>query len=318
MLETLKFVQGAVAKKDYVPALTHFRIHNGFIRGYNGSIALCSPIDLNLTCNPRAVQFVKAVQTCESTVQLHMTPTKRLAVRSGSFSALVECLPDDVEYPDIKPEGDTVPLEGDLLETLKILSPFIAEDASRPWARGVLFRGQSAYATNNVIVAERWLGPVFPVEINIPQEAIKELLRIGIPPTSLQVSNASATFHFGAGKWLRCQLYSTQWPDVSPILDRECNATPLPEGFFDSLEKLTPFVGDEGYCYLRGGRVSTTQVDEVGAAVEVPGLVAESCFNLKQLQLVGTVAQRMDLSLHPAPCLFYGDKLRGAIVGMRT
>ena len=44
MLKALKFVQGAVSKKDLVPALTHFRIENGTVRSYNGMLALCTPI----------------------------------------------------------------------------------------------------------------------------------------------------------------------------------------------------------------------------------------------------------------------------------
>src|SRR6266478_2176594 len=162
MLEILKFIQGAVSKKDYVPALQHFRIKDGTIQGFNGAIALSSPINLNLCCNPLAVPFIKAIQTCRDTVQLHLTQSKRLAIKSGSFVAFIECLPDDKDFPTIVPEGDDISIDGELLvSNLKILAPFIAEDASRIWARGILFRGTSAYATNNVILVEKWLGSNF-------------------------------------------------------------------------------------------------------------------------------------------------------------
>lgn len=317
MIDTLKFVQGAVARKDYVPSLVHFRIHNGFVLGYNGSLALCSPINVNLSCSPKATSFVKAVQMCDETVQLHMTPNGRLAVKSGSFSAFVDCLPNDKDFPNVAPEGQEIPLQGNLLETLEVLAPFIAEDASRPWARGVLFRGQSAYATNNVVVVERWLGTTLPVEINVPEEAVKELLRIGDPPTRLQVSENSATFHFEGDRWLRCQLYSTQWPDVTPVLDRPAQPTPVPPGFFEALEKLGPFVDEMGRCFFRDGKVATGQADDTGAFVQVDGLSVPGCYNLKQLQLLKGVTEQIDFGMYPAPCLFYGDALRGAIVGMR-
>ena len=42
MLAELKFVQGAVAKKDFIPSLTHFEIKDGMIKGLNGSLALCA------------------------------------------------------------------------------------------------------------------------------------------------------------------------------------------------------------------------------------------------------------------------------------
>jgi hypothetical protein len=39
-------------------------------------------------------------------------------------------------------------------------------------------------------------------------------------------------------------------------------------------------------------------------------------FNLKQLQKLETVATTIDFSLYPRPCIFYGDLIRGAIMGM--
>ncbi len=42
MLDTLKFIQGAVARKDHVPALVHFRIAGGRIRGFNGTLSLAA------------------------------------------------------------------------------------------------------------------------------------------------------------------------------------------------------------------------------------------------------------------------------------
>ena len=233
MLDALRFVQGAVAKKDFVPALTHFRVDRGTIRGYNGMLGLCCPIDLDLNVSPRAVPFIKAIQTCQDTIQLHVTPAGKLSVKSGKFKALVDCIQED--FPEVEPEGTSIELNGGLLAALKLLAPMIADDASRPWARGILFRGQSAFATNNIIIAEYWLGYHFPVEINIPRAAVVELLRIKEEPISMQIAENSATFHFSGNRWLRTQTHTTQWPDISPrVRDRRGHppflrtAVPLP------------------------------------------------------------------------------------------
>lgn len=314
MLDSLRFVQGAVAKKDFVATLMHFRIHNGTVCGYNGNIALQSPIDLDLNVCPKATQFVKAIQTCQETIQLNMTPAGRLSVKSGKFKAFVDCVQE--EFPDIKPEGTIVPLKGDLLQTLKILTPFIAEDASRPWARGILLKGQSAYATNNVIIIERWLGSPFPVEVNIPKFAVTELLRIGQEPSCLQISENSVTFHFDNNRWLRTQLYSTQWPDLSRILDQPSNQQPIPEGLWQALEEIKPFVDEVGRAHLMPGEIATHLDEGIGAVVQLP-VTTTGCFHFEQLAMLESVATSIDLSLYPMPCLFYGDVIRGAIVGMR-
>lgn len=316
MLDSLRFAQGAVAKKDFVPALTHFRIEGGTIRGFNGMMGLCCPIDLDLDCSPKAVQFVKAVQTCKDTIQLHMTPAGRLSVKSGKFKALVDCIQDS--FPEVVPEGKEVTLDGGLLKVLKLLAPFIADDASRPWARGILLRGQSAFATNNIILIERWLGYTFPVEINIPKSAVAELIRIGEEPESLQITENSVTFHFSGKRWLRTQTYSTLWPDLSRILDRQANPSPIPDGLWDAAADLLPFVDELGRLFLTPGQVTTGHGDGAGAAIEVPGIQADGCFNAQQVMLLKGVAKTLDLTGYPGPCAFFGDQIRGALIGMRA
>lgn len=315
MLDALKFVQGAVAKKDFVQALTHFHISGGFIKSYNGSLALCSPIDLDLEATPKADPFIKAIATCKDTVQLNMTPAGRLSIKSGSFRAFVDCT--DEAYPDVQPEGEVLELDGALLKALEKLNPFIAEDASRQWARGILFRGRSAFATNNVTLVEYWLGYDFPVEVNIPKPAVQELIRIGEEPTKVQVCENSVTFHYASGRWLRTQTYSTRWPDTAKILDRDSTQQPFPEGFFEALADLLPFADDLERVYFLNTRMATTPVEGLGASVDLVGLPEQGIYNIRQLQLLEAVAETIDLSQYPAPCLFYGDRVRGAIVGMR-
>ena len=229
MLSSLKFVQGSLSRKDLVPELSHFRIKDGFIKGFNGHIGLCSPIDLELDVTPNGSQFVKAIQTCKETIALHVTPKGKLSIKSGKFKALIDCLKNE-DFPEILPEGEFIKLDGKLLESLRKLEPFIADDAAKAWARGILFKGESAYATNNVILVETWLGYRFPIEVNIPNSAIQELIRIGEEPTSLQITANKITFHFEGDKWLTTQTYSTEWPDLTRILEQPCKPIDFPEG----------------------------------------------------------------------------------------
>jgi DNA polymerase III sliding clamp (beta) subunit (PCNA family) len=315
MLDSLKFVQGAVAAKDFVPELMHFRIENGTIRGYNGMLGLCCPIDLDLNVSPKATPFIKAIQTCKDTVQLHMTPGGKLSVKSGKFKAFIDCCTE--EFPDMPPTGKEIALNGDLVGVLKTLAPFIAEDASRPWARGILFKGQSAFATNNVCLVEHWLTSPFPIEVNIPRSAVMELIRIGEEPERVQVDENSVTFHYSGNRWLRTQTYSLEWPDLSRILDQPSEQKPVNPKLWEAVENLTPFVDDLGRIFFNGVSATTGEAEGLGAAVEVDGLPETGCFNFKQLMLLSKGVNSIDFSSFPRPCIFYGEKLRGAIIGFR-
>ena len=195
MLADLKFVAGAISRKDLVQSLSHFRIEKGTVRGFNGTIGLCSPINLDLDITPKAEQFIKAVQTCEDTIALHVTNSGKLSLKSGKFKALIECIEKE-SFPEIFPQGEFVKVEPGFLATIKRLAAFISDDASRNWSRGILFKGQSAFATNNIVLAESWLGYDFPVTVNIPKTAINELLRINEEPVSLQMTENRISFHF--------------------------------------------------------------------------------------------------------------------------
>ena len=315
MLKELRFVQGAVAKKEFIPSLTHFVIENGEVRGYNGTLALCSPIPFDIACKPKADMLVRAIANCDSTVQLSMTPAGRLAVRSGSFKAFVDCIEGDT--PHATPEGDNVDIDGEvLLAALKAVAPFIGDDASRPWSNGVMVSRASAFATNNVCLVEYWLGKEFPITVNLPRAAVKEMLRIDEAPVSAQACEHSVTFHYADGRWIRTQLLSTDWPDLSKVLDRPSAPQPLDHALFGALAKVKGFVDKMGRIYFSKGLISTHAQPAEGACHEVESLTAEGLYNVEMLALLENGVETIDWSTYPRPCLFFGGRMRGAIIGM--
>lgn len=316
MLKALKFVQGAVAKKDFLPAMTHFAIEKGCVRAYNGVLALSTPIDCDIECKPKADKMVKAIADCDETVVMAMTDAGRLRIVSGTFKAFIECVTD--ETPHVWPEGDRVDFNGDVvLEAFKAIEPFIGDDASRPWSNGVLLRGESAFATNNVTLVEYWIGAAFPRVVNVPRVCVREMLRIGETPTHAQMTDNSITFHYSENRWIRSQLFNTEWPDLKRILDTECNVSPIDARLFVGLKKIKSFADKMNRVFIKDGKLSTVTEDGEGAAFELPGFQCEGAFSIDMLLLLDGVAKDIDFTTYPKPCLFFGDKLRGAIIGMR-
>jgi DNA polymerase III sliding clamp (beta) subunit (PCNA family) len=315
MLTELKFVQGSVAKKEFLPALTHFVIENGTVRGFNGTIALCSPIPIDFSCKPKAETLVRAIANCNETVSLSMTPKGRLSIKSGSFRAFIDCVEGETAHAE--PEGERLDLDGaSLLSALKAVQPFIGDDASRPWTNGVLLRGESAYATNNVSLVEFWIGTKFPVTINIPRAAVKEIVRIDEAPTHAQMSDTSFTLHYSNGRWIRSQLLPTDWPDLKKVLDNPSAPVPLDTMLFEGLEVLRPFVDKMGRVFFNGKTLVTHDHSDEGASFALESLTSDGVYNIEILRLLEGVVTSIDWSLYPKPCLFFGERLRGALIGM--
>jgi len=334
MIDTLKFVRGAVAKKELVPAMTHFCIEGGLIRAFNGMLALGSPIDFNIDCKPKAVDLVAAITACpdNSVPVLSMTDAGRLKIHCAAFKGYIDCV-NDADTPHVMPEGNEVAgFNGELmLRALQVVEDFIGTDASRAWSTGVLLRGASALATNNVMLIECWVGAQWPVTVNIPRSAVAEILRIGVPPIRAQMADRNITFHYEDGRWLRTQLLQNDWPDTDKILNVHSAPAAVPSQLFDGLEAVEHAVDKMGRVWITGGVIRTTLTEGEGATYDVPDIAWKGVYQVQMLQKLKGVADVVDFTLYPQPCIWYGEHklkdkegnvtasmpIRGAIVGMR-
>jgi len=318
MKDALKFVKGAVGKKDFVPALKHVNINNGVIQSFNGSIALSSPINFKHNVAPRALEFIRAVEKCGDEPQISITKAQRLKVASGSFKVFINLL--DTVYPSVEPEGEIYDCELDLIEALTALAPFISKDASRPWSRGIIIRNGYAYATNNVALVCYTKPVKFPCDIIIPKECVDELLRIRQPVRTVQMNNNSVTFHFDNDRWLRTNLIDSNAPDFYPVLGK-CDynsVTPIQEDLGEKLERIKSFSDSkEPVITLKSDGMFTSQIEGEGAHDSEYSFPL-AVFRYEPLALVLSVATHWNLSYYPQACPFTGPNISGVIIGMRT
>lgn len=316
-LSAIRFVRGAVGKSNHAPEMSHYVIENGTIRSFNGHMALSSPIDYDLRCAPIAQDFFRALERCEDIVSLGMTPANRLRIQSGMFRAFIKCVDMD-HLPHQLPTGDIVPIDGAVfVKALRMLEPFIGTDASRPWATGVLLSGSSAFATNNISLAQYWLGIELPYVINVPKTAIKEILRIGEAPTAAQLTDKSLTLHYDGGRWLRTALYETTWPELTSILEVEgASPQPINGQLFEALRSVKPFLTKRGMVHFCEGYLTTELAEGEGADYAVEGMAAGPVFNHALLSSLEGVAETIDFTCDPA--VFYGSGLRGVMIGQRA
>jgi hypothetical protein len=95
-------------------------------------------------------------------------------------------------------------------------------------------------------------------------------------------------------------------------------AVPLPEGLFDGLRVVKPFVDKLGRILLAPGGLRTHEAEGEGATYDLPTFTHTGVFNVEMLELLEGAAHVADFSTYPKPCHFFGDRLRGAIVGMKV
>jgi DNA polymerase III sliding clamp (beta) subunit (PCNA family) len=316
MFTSLQFVRGAIATKDFVPVLRHFYIAGGKIQGSDGKMTLCAPIEGIPDCCPDGATFIKAINACHVSTPpvMKLTPTGRLSIKSGKFTALIHSVPIG-DYYLVEPEGDKHALASGLLDAIKALRPFVGNDATRQWSTGILFRDGHMYATNNIMLVEAAHATNLPT-LCLPASVLDELIRIGEDPVEFSATETTVTFFLSGERWVKSQLLPIDWPDVKGMLDTAPSASePVAPGFFEALQTLRPFVEENGAVDLVGTCLKVGAEDG-GAEVDLNSELPAGRYHIDQLNLARG-SEAIDLSNYPAPVSFKSPLLRGLMMGMR-
>lgn len=323
LADPLHFIIGAVARKEYDENLCHLEIKDGRAIAYGGHIAMSTPIEIKLSVRPHAKSLAKAVSACsdKKAIELYVTPAGRLAVKSGSFRAYINCLSQEKEMLMPVPQGEYTKVSAEFIKSLKVLEPFMSIDASRPWAQGLRIGRDTTAVTNNIILAQYWHGENFPMECIIPADAIHELMRIDATPVGVLMNEHTLTFDFGDKRWLCTHLISQDggWGDADRIFEHNTAEEGLEEidpQFFEALDQLKGLLGERGLIYLKGDYIATSPNDEEGAMVEME-IQNGPIFHASQISSLRQIAKQINFSTYPKPCYFKGEHLRGVIVGLR-
>lgn len=327
MLSALKFVSGAINNRSHEESHRHLMIKDRRVTAYNGFITMSSPIDRDLHIKPKADLLIKAVETIaakqkkdkdkeDKTTFTYSDKTARLNIKSGAFRTSIACLPNEADIFPAEPEGELIAVTPELIKAIIALDPLMGIDATRQWSMGIRIARMSAFATNNIVLVERWHGANFPYECVIPAVAIEELIRVSRVPTHIQMTQSSLTFWFDGGMWLRTQLVAAEWPaHADTLLSVSGAPVALPDDFYENLATLKKFT-DLNVVFFRPGIMSTSK-DEDGTSIDIPLQIEQGAFLLNKLAELDGIATAIDFSAYPKPCPFKGHMLRGVIVGQR-
>lgn len=324
MIKSLEIVKGGVAKKNLNPILTHLRIKQGWVTSTNGRLTISCPIpDMDeLDIVVPADRFTRAIKAAKEP-KFKITDTGRLSITGKGFRALLPLL-DGIGFPMPVKRGDRISPRA-ILNTLKRLSPFIGDDATRAWCNGVLLYKGYAYATNNTILVKSpvdWGTPA----INLPEYLVNELVRLDRSIEEIITNGTTITFKLADSVWLNSSLASTKWPNADSLFSGSDYSAlyELPTELKKSILTILPFCPDPKFprIHFDDGGVSTDPGSHE-ASIEIEGLgIAPTTWRAEPMLLMLEHSKGdpvlADFSPFPGPCPFqYADGLQGLIVGLR-
>jgi len=311
MLEAVRFI--SIAQRNEGTAYqTHCALYDGFLISFDGIISAGCKVESTLQCCPHTLKLLAALAHCGEEVNITLDAFK-LAVKSGRFRALVPC----VEFSDLiytTPDEPVAPLNDSLLRAFNLVAPLATEGAQTVYQAAILLNGGSVIGSNGAVLFEVWHGIDMPPGIVLPKAAIAAVLKAGKPLSKFGFSDRSFTFHFEDGSWIKSQLYDEEYPDVSEIIDKPVNPWPIPDHFYEAVEAVAGFSENDS-VYFRDRAFWSHADASAATSFEIEGLPTGPIFAGKYLKMLQGVAERIDFQTYPSMAYFFGENVRGVVMG---
>lgn len=314
LVSALKFISMAQSKSGQIYQ-THCVLNEHWAKAFDGTLTAAHKIVEDLSACPQTFKLLAALSKASNSLSITQLDAGRLSVLSGKFKAIVECVPVS-SLPDMTPDAPIASIDDRLKTAFEIADRLPVDNAHELLSSAVILQSGSLLATNGYIAVQYWHGLDLPPSLVIPKAAASAILKSGKPLAAFGFGERSITFYFNDESWIKTIRFVEEvadMPSIEEILDTASNPWPLPVGFFEAVEAVAPF-SENDLLYFGGGFVSSHCHNEKGAVHELTG-VPNCVFNHKFLTAFKGLIKSIDFAVMDRMGIFYGDNLRGAIMG---
>ena len=326
MREALDKVSGAVATKTIVPALTHYLVRDGLIHASNGHITAAAPFPCADTFAVVARNFEDVLRRLPDPVKLTLDDPKWIQLTARRCRGRV-ARNATIEGGFLGPTGEEIAAPANLVDKMRVMRPFISDNASQPFATCLCLNGSHMYATNNValvVTDDAGLPDKFYAMVNC--FAVDYILSRKEKLTHLQHDAGSISFFWSDGSWMRSQLLDIKFPAIEAIVDTAADPdfelTDEWKAAFDTAAAVAEscvriyadrIVGGSG-AIADSPNTNNAEV-EVECTSPVPEDRDHTAWHPKFLAPVIAAANYWKPEVFPKPAPFAGDEVYGVILG---
>lgn len=290
LLTALEFCE-PVMKTDGTASQTHVVLNKGWCVAFDGIVGIAHPIDEDLTCCPQFAPLKAVLKKGKENVAISLQDNGSLSVASGKLRATIR----SAQYHQLmvtQPDANLYPLSDTLKDGFKILEKILKDDESNVILSSVLVKHSHMLATDAVLYVEYWHGNPMP-ELTLPKRLVNILSKLSTKIVGFGYkTDQSVTFYLENGAWIKSQLRSQTWPNMSAISDVQCNVlSQMDISMATAIDAVAPHSPD-GILHF-GSHTLRSHPEgqgEVGASYEFPGVPPGLIFNGAHLATVARLA----------------------------
>jgi hypothetical protein len=315
LLAALKFIEPASREFGQVNQ-THCALGGNWVVAFDGVLCIADKIDTDIVAYPNTKKLIAALANCDETTQITQLDNDQLAIKSGKFKAFIPCV-DAALIGLTPPDPAQYPIDDRVRTSLEIVGKLAKENAPRMVAASVLLRNGSAVATDGNLLVEHWHGWQLP-DVILPKRLVIELANTKKKLTHFGASANTATFWFEDGSFMRSQLYTEKYPDVSRVTDTKNTQQPIPENLFAALDKIEILKDENKIVYFTAEGLQT-HMGDMGASYEMNGVPPGIAFNIDYLRLIGPYVKSVDWKVQHnmgSMAIFQGENFRAFLMQM--
>lgn len=309
-------------KEDGETYSTHAMIYGGWITTYNGVVMYGCKIDTPMQAMPHYGKLLSALKaTTGDVVNITQLSPEKLAVKGKGFKTVVPCLADYSLVTRSPADAPVGMVDSRMREGFEIMRQIARKSGETVMQSAVLLRNGDMVACDRQLLGMFWHGIGFP-DVAVPADFIEAVLKVSKSLVTFGYTpGQSLTFYFDDESFIRTQLYSEQYPDVSRALPPSWDGmTEIPAGFFAGLERIYPFVDkSKRMVYANPGELATAVEagSDDGTTVEVAGLFDVS--NGLDIERLLKLKDRIThWNPHGQNTIFQGPNFRGVLCNFIT
>jgi|SRR5580765_1165213 len=316
MIEALKLACQVCESSSALEQHKHVIFLDGTLRVFNGLVSFAAPSDLPTEAKfaLNEAKLLVALSACEGEeLQISNSNASFLIFKNGPLTVRVRKL-DAEQFYDV---AIAVPVKkdrtaaGNLHEALKIVAPFVSEDATRPWSMSVMLGKGFAWATNNLSLVR------YPIDVvldgRIPGNAIPLLCTL---PAIDWIHFTDTLCYIGSGSGVVAVPQSAaEWPDVMRFFaDKPKKLPRLDENLLAAAKTVEKFA--DRFITLTDASIEGKSAT-IESEYEIEVKRGKGTYSARLLSLIAAHATHGDFSTYPKPVYFgNANGLQGTAVGL--
>lgn len=218
MLPKLKTLLRFIPKTSHLSTGTCFNVSDGQVTATDLelSMSMLIPQLKGFSFNVPASRFVDAVNACNGNPSLTVNENGTLTVKSSGFKVTLQLVPDD--FPSITVDGESTTWGAPIIPALKALQPFMATTDKKPVLCSVCLKDGMLLASDGASAAMLPSPLVEGTPILLPSRAVNELVKTGVEPSAVRLTENRATFYFNETDWFQTNLLDGSYPAVDTVI----------------------------------------------------------------------------------------------------